>query len=121
MAVLTPTARKPRRRRRTTLIGWSFILPNFLGFAALTLVPVVAALVLSFMEWDSYSTPEWAGLANFERMWNNANFWVALRNTCFYALGHIPLTLVAALGFAILLNRRCAAWGCSGPRCSSPT
>ena len=26
------------RRRRRTLVGWAFILPNFLGFAALTLV-----------------------------------------------------------------------------------
>ncbi|MDP9795260.1 multiple sugar transport system permease protein/alpha-1,4-digalacturonate transport system permease protein [Catenuloplanes nepalensis] len=104
MAIMTRTA-APKTRRRTTLIGWSFILPNFLGFAALTLVPVVAALALSFMEWDSYSTPEWVGLANFERMWNNATFWVALRNTCYYAIGHIPLTLVAALGFAMLLNR----------------
>ena len=40
------TGRHGERRRsrltlRSTLIGWSFILPNFLGFAALTLVPVV--------------------------------------------------------------------------------
>ena len=30
---------RTRRARRNTLIGWSFILPNFLGFALLTLVP----------------------------------------------------------------------------------
>jgi multiple sugar transport system permease protein/alpha-1,4-digalacturonate transport system permease protein len=33
-------------------------------------------------------------------------FWTALFNTAYYAAGHIPLTLVAALGFAVLLNRR---------------
>jgi multiple sugar transport system permease protein/alpha-1,4-digalacturonate transport system permease protein len=96
----------PGRRRRTTLIGWSFILPNFVGFAALTLIPIVATLGLAFMQWNSYSTPEWVGLDNFRRLWASETFWTALRNTTYYAVGHIPLTLAAALGFAVLLNRR---------------
>jgi multiple sugar transport system permease protein len=97
-----------RRRRpwRNTLIGWSFILPSFLGFAVFTLVPVIAAFVLAFMDWDSYGTPEWEGLGNFERLWGDENFHVALRNTLYYALGHIPLTLVAALALAMALNRK---------------
>ncbi|GAB7193450.1 sugar ABC transporter permease [Kineococcus sp. NUM-3379] len=98
--------RNARQTRRNTLVGWSFILPNFIGFAALTLVPVVAALALSFLKWNSYSDPEWVGLANFRRMLGNESFWVALWNTCYYALGHIPLTMVAALGLAVLLNEK---------------
>lgn len=101
-----PAAPGSGRRRRTTLVGWSFILPNFVGFAALTLIPIVATLCLAFMQWNSYSTPEWVGLDNFRRLWASETFWQALRNTAYYAAGHIPLTLVAALGFAILLNRR---------------
>ena len=92
--------------RRTTLVGWTFILPGFLGFAALTLVPVMATFGLAFLDWDSYSTPEWVGLANFERLAANPTFWTALGNTVFYAAGHVPLTLVASLGLAVLLNRR---------------
>ncbi|MFB6720963.1 carbohydrate ABC transporter permease [Kribbella sp. NPDC056345] len=92
--------------RSRTWVGWSFILPNFLGFAALTLIPVVASLALSFLDWDSYSTPRWVGLDNFERMIHNENFWTALRNTAYYAVGHVPLTLAAALGFAVLLNQK---------------
>ncbi|MEU0387322.1 carbohydrate ABC transporter permease [Streptomyces chartreusis] len=95
-----------RRRRRITLIGWTFILPNFLGFAALTLVPVIGALAVSFTQWDSYSTPRWTGLDNFRRMWDDDNFWTALQNTCYYALGHIPLTLIVSLGLAVLLNQK---------------
>jgi len=100
--------RAPRRRRpwRNTLIGWSFILPNFLGFALFTLVPVLAAFALAFMDWDSYSTPEWVGLDNFERLWGDENFHVALRNTIYYAVGHIPLTMIAALALAMALNRK---------------
>ncbi len=86
--------------------GWVFILPNFVGFAALTLVPVVIALALSFLKWNSYDTPTWAGLDNFRRMVASDTFWTALKNTAYYAAGHIPLTLVLSLAFAVLLNRK---------------
>ncbi|WP_049574079.1 carbohydrate ABC transporter permease [Nonomuraea sp. SBT364] len=103
-----PSPGPPRRRRawRNTLIGWSFILPNFVGFALFTLIPMLAAFALAFLEWDSYSAPEWVGLDNFQRMWEDQNFHVALRNTLYYAGGHIPLTLIAALMLALVLNQR---------------
>lgn len=98
----------PRRRRawRAVLVGWSFILPNFLGFAVFTLVPMLAAFALAFLKWDSYSTPEWVGLENFRRLLRDESFFVALRNTLYYAAGHIPLTLAAALGLAVALDRK---------------
>ncbi|GIF96818.1 carbohydrate ABC transporter permease [Catellatospora citrea] len=110
-AAPSPRARDRRRARRNTLIGWSFILPNFLGFVVLTLVPVLAAFALSFMEWDSYNPPEWVGLDNFTRLLNDESTKIALRNTAFYALGHVPLTMLAALGLALLLNRKIAGVG----------
>jgi multiple sugar transport system permease protein/alpha-1,4-digalacturonate transport system permease protein len=99
-----PTRRGPRRGR--ALVGWAFILPNFLGFAAFTLVPVLVALGLSFVQWNSYDSPKWIGLGNFQRMIHNDTFWTAFTNTAYYAVGHIPLTLAASLGFAVLLNRK---------------
>jgi multiple sugar transport system permease protein len=106
------TGRAPRtysnkaQVRRNTLIGWSFILPNFLGFALLTLVPVAATFFIAFTDWDSYSTPELVGLDNFERLLTDKNFRVALLNTLYYAAGHIPLTLVVSLLLALALNRK---------------
>ncbi|MEU8172285.1 sugar ABC transporter permease [Microbispora hainanensis] len=106
-AITRPAPGAARRRAwRGVLVGWSFILPNFLGFAVFTLVPMVAAFALAFLKWDSYNTPEWAGLDNFRRLLRDENFFVALRNTLFYAAGHIPLTLAAALGLAIALDRK---------------
>lgn len=91
--------------RRNTLVGWSFILPNFLGFATFTLIPVCAAILLAFMKWDAVGSPTWVGLANFQKMIGNETFWIALRNTFAYAIGHVPLTLAFALGLALILNR----------------
>ncbi|NUR26995.1 MAG: sugar ABC transporter permease [Catenulispora sp.] len=105
----TPTPgrrRRPRPAWRGILIGWSFILPNFLGFALFTLVPMLAAFALAFLDWDAYNAPEWVGLENFQRLLRDENFYAALGNTLFYAVGHIPLTLVAALMLAIVLDRK---------------
>ena len=41
-----------RLEKKNTLIAYSFLAPNFLGFAIFTLVPVVCALLLAFVEWN---------------------------------------------------------------------
>jgi multiple sugar transport system permease protein/alpha-1,4-digalacturonate transport system permease protein len=111
-ATRAPVRQQSRARaRRNALVGWSFILPNFIGFAVLTLIPMGAAFVIAFMEWDSYSPPEWVGVDNFERMLRDQSFWIALGNTAYYAAGHIPLTMLAALGLALLLNKRIRGLG----------
>jgi ABC-type sugar transport system permease subunit len=106
-----PAAPTRRRSLRPALVGWSFILPNFLGFALLTLVPMVFGLALSFMDWSPWGDPEWVGFENFERMFRNSTFWFALWNTTYYAAGHIPLTMAVSLGLALLLNRTLAGLG----------
>ncbi|MFK3978745.1 carbohydrate ABC transporter permease [Micromonospora sp. NPDC050397] len=100
---------RPRYQRlvwHNTIAGWSFILPNFVGFAALTLVPVVVLFYLAFTDWNVFGVAEWTGTANFRRMWDDTSFWTALRNTLYYTVFHIPLTLAASLGLALLLNRK---------------
>ncbi len=104
--VVVPRKRRGSARLRRTLVGWSFILPNFIGFALFTLIPVIAAFVLSFMRWDAYNPPTWTGLNNFARLIGDDSFHVALTNTTLYALGHVPLTLAVSLGLALLLNQK---------------
>ncbi|MDG4797090.1 sugar ABC transporter permease [Micromonospora sp. WMMD1082] len=107
MAIM-PQARRRHRELvwRNTVAGWSFILPNFLGFAVLTLVPVAVLFYMAFTNWNVFGVAEWTGSANFRRMWGDTSFWTALRNTLYYTVFHIPLTMAAALGLALLLNRK---------------
>lgn len=100
----------PRRRsalrRRTTLIGWSFILPNFLGFGLLTLIPVIALFYISLTNWNVFGTANFIGLQNFVKLLGDGSFRIAFWNTIYYSALHIPLTLVLALGLALLLNQK---------------
>ncbi|HJP73327.1 MAG TPA: sugar ABC transporter permease [Pseudonocardiaceae bacterium] len=88
------------------MVGWSFILPNFLGFALLTLVPVAVLFYLAFTDWNIFGTAQWTGVANLRRLLHDASFWTALGNTVYYTVFHVPLTLAVALGLAVLLNQK---------------
>ncbi|MEZ3158473.1 sugar ABC transporter permease [Microbacterium sp. BWR-S6Y] len=101
-----PVRRRSRLTLRSTLIGWSFILPNFLGFAALTLVPVVTLFYMSMTNWNVFGSSAFVGLANFQRLIGDGSFRIALLNTLYYAALHIPLTMIVALGLALLLNNK---------------
>lgn len=91
---------------RNALVGWSFILPNFVGFAGLTLVPVVVLFYMSFTDWNIFGGSTWIGLENFRRLLGDGSFETAVVNTLYYAVLHIPLTIACSLGLALLLNNK---------------
>ncbi|GAA2078584.1 carbohydrate ABC transporter permease [Microbacterium hatanonis] len=103
-----PPVRKRRSalRRRNALIGWSFILPNFVGFGFLTLLPVLILFYMAFTNWNVFGKADWIGFANFSRLLSDGSFHIAFWNTIYYSALHIPLTIVASLGLALLLNNK---------------
>ncbi|MBW6425989.1 sugar ABC transporter permease [Rhizobium sp. XQZ8] len=107
------TARRPaktmsRRRRQVqnALVAYSFIAPNFLGFAVFTLGPILFAFVLAFMHWDGSNAITFAGLDNFWRLFEDKAFIAAFWNTIIYTAVSVPATLACALGLAVLLNQK---------------
>ncbi|HSV74368.1 MAG TPA: sugar ABC transporter permease [Chthonomonadales bacterium] len=114
-------------RRKEAIGGYLFLLPNLLGFAAFTAIPVVASLVFAFTRWDLFQSPRWVGTENFVSLlgfarsteesisvlglWrlpyapNDPFFWQYLYNTVFLMLG-IPAGLGGSLALAVALNRR---------------
>ena len=114
MAATKQTTAKKRRstlRQRNTILGWSFILPNFLGFFLLHMVPIIVLFYLAFTKASMYAMldAKWIGLGNFQRLIHNTAFRTALWNTFYYAIPHILLTGAMALGLAQLLNRKLKA------------
>ncbi|MEF2968462.1 sugar ABC transporter permease [Paenibacillus sp. M1] len=104
----TRKAQKPglKKNMKDHLVAYSFIAPNFIGFALFTLVPMIFAFVLAFVKWDGANPMDFVGLRNFSRLWGDATFHKALWNTIVYTVGVVPLTMVCALGLAILLNQK---------------
>lgn len=99
-------AKRLSRQAKRNLVAYSFILPNFLGFCIFTLIPMVFAFGLAFLKWDGSNPIEFAGFSNFARLADDTFFKAALKNTIIYCLGTVPLTMVASLALAILLNQK---------------
>lgn len=94
------------KQMRKNLVAYSFILPNFLGFAIFTLGPVLFAFVLGFLNWDGNNPMTFAGLDNFKKLLTDSRFHDALLNTILYVIGTVPLTMACSLGLAVVLNQK---------------
>lgn len=93
-------------KKRKTLVAYSFILPNLIGFLVFTFVPIVFSLLLSFCEWNSGGKIKFVGLENFIYMFTkDRSFGKALLNTLYFTAVTVPVTLAFSLGLAILMNK----------------
>lgn len=98
--------RRISRETKRDLVAYSFIAPNFIGFAVFTLIPIVFAFALAFMEWDGNNPIQFVGFDNFKKLFDDTFFIAAFKNTIIYVVGTVPLTMIFSLGLAILLNQK---------------
>jgi multiple sugar transport system permease protein len=91
--------------------GWLFIAPAVVLIAVFFFLPVAASLVLSITDFDLYAIANPAnvrivGTRNYVDLLHNPTFWLALKNTFYFALVGGPLTVATSLGAALLLNAK---------------
>lgn len=82
-----------------------FILPSFIPLLVFRLLPMVASVGISGLEWNLISPPRWLGFGNYASVLGDPVFHRGLRNTVVYIAGYLPLVYVGALAVALLLNR----------------
>lgn len=87
--------------------AWAFVLllPNIVCFLVFTLFPVVASFLLSFTSWDILSPIKWVGLQNYIKLFQDPIFLKVLRNTLYYSVVSVPLTVVLSLFLALALDK----------------
>ncbi len=98
--------KKGSLKMRQALIGYSFIAPNFLGFAIFILFPVIFTIVLSVMNWDGFNAMTFAGFDNFRAIFRDRVFKSSFWLTLLYVVFTVALTLLASLGLACALNKK---------------
>lgn len=97
--------RMTRARRAEERAGYAFLTPWLIGLVVITLGPMLASLYLSFTDYNFLETPNWTGLANYQRLWEDSRFHTSLAVTFEYVLVSVPLQLLAALLVALVLDR----------------
>jgi len=89
-------------QQREMRAGYLFILPAYIIYLAFLLLPMLAALGLSFAQMDRISWDiEWVGFDNFEWILSDPRFWKTFRNTFYFismaVIGNVGLGLLIAL------------------------
>jgi multiple sugar transport system permease protein len=93
-------------QREETIAGYLFILPNFLGFLAFSLLPIGFAFYIAFTEWNLAGAPKFVALENFDTLIHDPLFWKTLFNTAYYTFVAVPTGVFIAFWLAILMNRK---------------
>lgn len=91
--------------------AYLFLAPWIIGFLLFQAGPMIASLVLSFTNWDAINPPTFAGLDNYRRLMSDPDVALSLGNTVYYTLLYVPLSIILALGLALLLQRAGRAAG----------
>lgn len=85
-----------------------FLVPAFVVFGVFIFWPTVHSFILSLTKYSmsSINSAEFIGLTNFARLFKNDIFWQVLKNTAVYTVFTVPLTMIAGLGLALLINHK---------------
>ena len=89
---------------RKSKMGLVYILPWLIGMVFLTLYPFINALVISFTDYNLVREPNFIGLANYTKLFQDEDFLGTLTATLKYTVITVPLQLAFALFIAYILN-----------------
>ena len=103
----TSTRSAPTRRRRKddTKLALLFIAPASVGLLVFLVWPLLTGLYYSFTQYTTLTPPEWIGLENYTRLFQDPVFWTSLKVTVLYVVINIGVQTVVALVIAVLMQR----------------
>lgn len=86
--------------------AWIFLFIPLLFLLVFMFIPAIAALILSFTNYNVFQPTEWLGLANYVKAFKDQNFLNAMSNTIYYWLMVTPALVVIPILVAILVNQQ---------------
>jgi sn-glycerol 3-phosphate transport system permease protein len=97
---------------RTSWSAYLYLLPSLVFLVAFSLWPAVESLYQSLYRISLLSPDRsFVGIGNYAALLNQALFWQVIGNTALFGLVTVPVSVVIALGFALLLNRKMSGLG----------
>jgi multiple sugar transport system permease protein len=91
---------------RRNFTAYFFLAPSYIPLVAFLILPMFAAVLLSFTEWDLLTPPQWIGFENFTELFKDKKFYSALGNTLYFIAGYLPIVYILGLAAALALNSK---------------
>lgn len=87
--------------------GRLFVAPSMTVFLLFVFVPLVVSFVFSLLKTNlMFKNMTFVGLQNYIKLFGDARFWNALKNTVYYTLWVVPAQVVLALLVAVALKEQ---------------
>ncbi|MBE2279425.1 MAG: sugar ABC transporter permease [Ignavibacteriaceae bacterium] len=92
-----------------------FVIPALVTLLTFFFLPVFAAFLLSFTDFDIYSLGDlsnlrFTGFANYLDLFEDPLFWKSLTNTFYFVFAGAPLSILVSLSAALLVNSKLIKW-----------
>ena len=100
---------KSKIRRRENIQGWLSVLPVLAVLAAVRGVPMAAAVVKSFTNWDGILKSDFVGFQNYINILAKGEFWGLLENNLVILI-FIPIQVMLGMIVAVLLYEEVRGW-----------
>jgi len=97
-------------RKKQTLLPYLLILPTAIFVALFTAWPTLLSFYQSFflqrLNIAKFREPSFIGFGNYTTVFTDPRFQRVISNTLIYILGTVPLSIILAFFFALLVNRQ---------------
>ena len=93
--------------RQEALAGYAFISVPMILFLILNIGTTLYAFFISLWDWNYRRGPEeFLGLENFQKIVTDPTFQIAVKNTLYYTVIWVPLTMAVGLFLAVIVNQK---------------
>lgn len=97
--------KKKKINLKKEVIDFTFLLPAFLVFLFMILLPLIMGVRYTFTDWDGISAVQnYVGLKNFNTVFHDKDLLVPIKNTLFFTVITMICVNTAGLGLALLVN-----------------
>ena len=91
--------------------AWLYLAPALILLGIFTFYPTIQLLINSFYEMDGMGTKIFLGIDNYKNLLTDEEFWNTVKNSFVFIGWSVPLSMVAGLLLALLINNDLKAKG----------
>lgn len=91
--------------KKFTLTPYLFLAPAMAVIAVFLIYPILAVVYYSFTDYSISTPPVWIGIENYQRLFKDPVFWLALKHSFIYLIV-TPVLVVLSVTLAIIVNRK---------------
>ena len=105
---MAKTKKLTGRKRDERITAYMFVAPAVILLIALLVVPMIYTVYFSGFKYQIMRPDaiKFIGLENYQKLFSDKNFWIALKNTVSFTVLVVPIQCALALGLALLVSKK---------------